>query len=66
MEQVSITRVNIGSPKGCQVKTEKCKNEAYWFVEEMSVCDKHLKLFCKLSGINYNNVVKEIKNKCLG
>lgn len=61
-EQVSIVRVNISSPNGCQVK-ELCKKEAYWFVGNLSVCDKHLKKFCELSGIDYKGVVSEIKTR---
>ena len=61
-EKVSITRVNISSPHGCPVKG-KCKNEAYWFIGMLSVCDKHLKEFCKLTKIDYKGVVEEAKEK---
>jgi len=62
-QKITITRVNISSPNGCQVKTENCKEEAYWFVGHLSICDKHLKVFCKLAGIDYEGVLKEARSK---
>ena len=61
-QKVSITRVNISSPNGCQVK-KPCNEEAYWFVGKLSVCEKHFREFCKLSGIDYDDCVEEVKGK---
>lgn len=60
MIEVHISRVNISSPNGCQVVTEKCSNEAYWFVGKLSICDKHLKQLCSKIGWDYDNLIKEV------
>lgn len=60
---IEITRVNISSPNGCQIKTIKCEEEAYWFVGEMSLCDNHLKLFCDKARIDYDGCVEEVKEQ---
>jgi len=62
-EEVSISRVNISTPKGCEVVFEKCKNEAYWFVGLKSICDKHMKQLCKKMGWNYKGLIKEAQSK---
>lgn len=64
---VTITKVNISSPEGCMVKKEKCKNEAYWWINNrFSICDKHLKEFCKATKIDYKSILKESKEKMEG
>jgi len=61
MSNIQITKVNISSPLGCQIKDEDCKNEAYWFIEEKSVCEKHLKYMCKILGMDYDEIIKDVE-----
>lgn len=60
MRKVDMLRVNISSPNGCQVKTEDCKEEAYWFIGKLSVCDKHMKEVCDACGWDYDKLVEEV------
>jgi len=61
MGQVQITRVNVGFGQICGYKKKKCKGEVYWFVGKLPLCDKHLRLFCKVAKIDYDSIVKETK-----
>ena len=48
-----------GEPLPLEDRTERCAVDAFWMVGNQVTCDVHLRQFCAIAGLDYDDIERE-------